>query len=690
MSPRRRARFERTAGYTGSLAVVTGVSAQIAREVAANELGVLGDWVPFAVIAAGALVSLAPWLLRLLPSPPPVPPQPEGLPRVDELVGRDLVVETVVARAHGHGTVVVHGPLGIGTSSVAVTAARRLVQDTASQRYVDLSKLRPNGTGLARIPLLRDRNRWVRMPVLRTLGLDLRMSGVDATQAVVKTLRDSGLVLVIDNVEDVNEVRWIAQGVPGAFIIIAGTMNTDELTGVADVAVQGVEPEDALLLLCRQDAEPPRTLTRVLRNWMRGRGRHFDAERNSIVARVHAEPVAARELAEHYPLGHPRVAILLGRWLAQNPGETFAGLLHALKHGGEVFELQAIMGRVLAGTSGGARRLLAQLVAAPDAEFPDPAVAALGGISVEEADLHLAELSRRFLVQRSSSGSRVTRSAASLAEPVHPREAARVHARLATFYADLARVNAELLGGDHDTDATRWFGVHDVTLLALLGVPKPPRRAAAHLWEIGDALDRWFLREQRDRERTEVAEAMLARATETGEVTAQAVAYLRMASAARSSGDVDEAQRLLARAEALGRGRMPCFVQLKTEWAVCHVDNGDLDAARNDLRLAHRALPKRDREGRMINLIDLGAIEIMAERYDMAEEILGRAVALAQEIGAVAYQAYARELTGIALYRQNHIGAAEDAWSDAEILYRSLGDETGRARCEGYRDRVDR
>jgi tetratricopeptide (TPR) repeat protein len=668
------------------VAVVGGVAAQIAREVAANELGVMGPWVPWTVIAAGTLVGLTPWVRRLLPAPPPVVPMPEGLPRVDELVGRDLLVETVVARARSHGTVVVHGPQGIGSSTVAVTAARRLLPDEASQRYVDLSKLRPNGTGLARVPLLRDRNRWVRMPVLRILGLELRMSGADATQAVVEKLRNSGLVLVIDNVEDVNEARWIAQGVPGAFIIIAGTISTDELTGVSDVPVQGLEPEDALKLLCRQDAEPPRTMSRILRDWLRHGGRQPDAGRNSIVARVQAEPTSARELVEYYPLGHPRVAILLGRWLGQNPGETFSGLLRALKHGG-VFELHEIMGMVLAGTSSGARRLLAQIVAAPDAEFPDAAVAALGGMSLEEADLHLAELSQRFVVRRSSFGTRVAPSAEELAAPVSPSEAARVHMRLAAFYADLARANAELLGGEHDTDATRWFAVHDVTLLALLGVPKPPRRAAAGLWEIADALDRWFLREQRDLERMDVAEAMLARATETDESTAQAIACIRMAAVARGRGDVDEAQRLLGKAEALRRGRTPYFSQLKTEWAVCHADNGDLDAARNDLRLAHRARPKRDWKGRMIDLINLAGIEIKAERYDAAEDYLGRAVALAQEVGAVAHQAYARELAGIALYRQNHIGAAEDAWSDADILYRSIGDETGRARCECYRDR---
>jgi tetratricopeptide (TPR) repeat protein len=148
-----------------------------------------------------------------------------------------------------------------------------------------------------------------------------------------------------------------------------------------------------------------------------------------------------------------------------------------------------------------------------------------------------------------------------------------------------------------------------------------------------------------------------------------------MAAVARGRGRIDEAQHLLTEADALGHGRRPYSSQLRTEWAACHADNGDLDAARNDLRLAHQARPKRDREGRVIDLINIGAIEIMAERYDAAVGYLDRAAALAQEIGALSLQAYARELAGVALHRQNHHGAAEDAWSDAEILHRSIGDE---------------
>lgn len=132
----------------------------------------------------------------------------------------------------------------------------------------------------------------------------------------------------------------------------------------------------------------------------------------------------------------------------------------------------------------------------------------------------------------------------------------------------------------------------------------------------------------------------------------------------------------MRRRESAASRSCPSAVGCYRTW--CHADNGDLDAARNDLRLAHRARPKRDREGRAIDLINLGAIEIRADRYDAAVGYLDRAATLAQETGVPALQAYARELTGVALHRQNHHGAAEDAWSDAEMLYRSIGDEEGR------------
>jgi tetratricopeptide (TPR) repeat protein len=684
MSPRRRQRFGRAAGYTG-YAVVSGVVLQIVREVAANQLNVLGAWVPWTVIIAGSVIGLVLWILSFLwPPERPEPPLERWLPRVDKLIGRESTVATVLARARSHGVVVVHGPSGIGTSSVAITAARLLVPDVAGQLYVDLRKVRPNSVWPARIPLLRDSTRWVRMPVLRTLGLDPRMSDEEATQAVADKLRGSGLVLVIDNAAEVNEVRWVAHGVDGARIIIAGEIRTNELTGVADVPVQGLEPEDALRLLRHQDAEPTGGRFKKLVDRVWHAQSHSDVQRCSIAERVNDERKPARELAEHY-LQHPRVAIQFARWLSQNPGEKISDLLRILEQGGPVVALDQIMDSALAGMSGAARLLLAQLVTAPDVEFSDAAVAALARISVEDADLHLTELSRRFLVHRSSSGSRVARPATHLAGKIPDNKAAKVHIRLVAFYAKLADANAVLLGGEQYAEGARWFAAQDVTLLGLLGVPSPPKRAASHLWQITDALDLWFAREERNRERWDVAEAMLARAREVGDVTAQAVALIRMAAIARRDARTSDARKLLNEAEALGHGRTPWRPQLNTEWALCNATDDDLEAARNDVLHAQQARPQRDLEGRMIDLINLAWIEIGLGRHDPAVDHLHKAVRLAKQAGSIAGHAQARELTGVALRRQGHTGAAEDAWIDAESLYRSIGDDAGRARCERHR-----
>lgn len=684
MSPRRRQRFGRAAGYTG-YAVVSGVVLQIVREVAANQLNVLGAWVPWTVIIAGSVIGLVLWILSFLwPPEPPEPPLERWLPRVDKLIGRDSTVATVLARARGHGVVVVHGPSGIGTSSVAITAARLLVPDVAGQLYVDLRKVRPSSVWPARIPLLRDSTRWVRMPVLRTLGLDLRMSDEEAAQAVADKLRGSGLVLVIDNAAEVNEVRWVAHGVDGARIIIAGEIRTNELTGVADVPVQGLQPEDALRLLRHQDAEPTGGRFKRLVDRVRHAQSHSDVRRRSIAERVNDERKPARELAEHY-LQHPRVAIQFGRWLSQNPGEKISDLLRTLEQGGPVVALDQIMDSALAGMSGAARLLLAQLVTAPDVEFSDAAVAALAKISVEDADLHLTELSRRFLVHRSSSGSRVARPATHLAGKIPDSQAAKVHIRLVAFYAKLADANAVLLGGEQYAEGARWFAAQDVTLLGLLSVPSPPKRAASHLWQIADALDLWFAREERNRERWDVAEAILARAREVGDVTAQAVALIRMAAIARRDARTGDARKLLNEAEALGHGRTPWRPQLNTEWALCNATDGDLEAARNDVLHVRQARPQRDLEGRMTDLINLAGIEIGLGRHDPAVDHLHKAVRLAKQARSIAGRAQARELTGVALRGQGHTGAAEDAWIDAESLYRSIGDDVGRARCERHR-----
>jgi hypothetical protein len=690
MSPYRRRRRVRAFQITRFATLGAGVTASFVLDMTANKLSSLGHGLPWVFAAAGVLVFLGLWTLQQWePGDDDDGPRPDvPLPHVDELIGRERTVERVVERARAHGVVVVHGPDGIGDSSVAITAARRLVPDQARQRYVDLRKVRPNHVWRARIPLLRESNRWVRMPVLRTFGLDLRMPDEEAGRAVADELWGSGLVLVIDNVSAANQVRWVAHGVAGAYIIIAGEIQVDELPGVVDVPVEGLAPADALDLLRNQDTGPsPGRIAKVWDRLWHGT-RHPHVKDNSIDARIAAEREPAEELAQQY-LQHPRIAIQLGRWLAQNPGEKISGLLRTLENlkeePGNAPKLQWILGRALEGASSGARHLLAQLVTAPDVEFPDAAVAALAKIRAEEADARLTELGRRFLVHRSSSGARVARQAAGLTAPIPDREAAKVHIRLAAFYAKLAGANAELLGEQQYTKAARWFATHDVTLLGLLGMPSPPRRAASHLWRIAEALDLWFAREQRHRERLDVAEAMLARAGEVGDPAAQAVALIRMAATFRRRAHIGEARRLLNKAEALGHGRTPWRPQLKTGWALCHVVTGDLEAARNDVLSALRTRPQRDLEGRMTDLINLAVIEIRVRQDGVALDHLHAAVELAEEAGNIAGEAQGRELTGVALRSQGHTGAADHEWGEAERLYRMIGDDAGQSRCERHR-----
>jgi hypothetical protein len=662
-----RKRIDRAVQITRFATLAGGVITFIL-DVTANQLNALGKWVPWTVMAGGTAVFLVLWTLQHRWTDQGMDEDHALLPHVDELVGRDRAIEAVVDKARAHGVVVVHGPDGSGDSSVAIAAARRLVPHDAAHRYVDLRGERPNDI------------RSVRQHVLRTLGLETRIPGAQATAAVAHTLAGSGLVLVIDNVSDARQVTWVAHGVDGAHILIAGHIKTADLLDVADVPVQRLEPADALTLLRLQDAEaPPRRLARM-------RDRLLGVHRHSIDARINDEKDAAETLATYY-LQLPRVAIQFGRWLARNPEERISAVLRALHEGEEVFDLQEIMRRRLEGLSPGGRRLLALLVTVPNVKFPDAAVAELAGTSVERASEHLGELADRYLVHLGASGSRVAEHAENLAESAPDRAVAKAHVRLAAHCATLAAAHAELLDTQEYAEAEKWFADQDVMLRELLGMPRPPRRAAPHLWEIAGALDLWFSREQRTPERRQVATNMRDRAEELGDTTAQGVALVRLAAIARRRRMIDHGRAFLSSAEELAPGSWR--PQLKTEWALYHLAAGDVDAARNDLRRAQNARPQRDLYGRMTDLINLAVLDIRLDRHGSAAGSLEEAVVLAGRAGSTSGHAHALELMGIARRGQGQPAAAERAWSEAESLYQAIGDETGRARCERHRGAGD-
>jgi hypothetical protein len=162
------------------------------------------------------------------------------------LVGRPGAVRSAVAeRARRHRAVVVTGPAGIGASAVAVGAGWELAPTPDRQRYVDL-RGSPRGPENQRRAVIR---------VLRVIGL--RPGGAQdprlAIATMADTLRGKEIVLVLDNAESAEQISWIADGVPGAYVIACGDIPERELPGgVARVRVPPLDSEAALKLLARQ------------------------------------------------------------------------------------------------------------------------------------------------------------------------------------------------------------------------------------------------------------------------------------------------------------------------------------------------------------------------------------------------------------------------------------------------------
>jgi hypothetical protein len=677
LNPRgRRRQIEVLAQVSGSTAIAGGVLGFV-REVTANELSALGQWVPVIVMVAGLLIYLGLWSLRHWS---PVGSDDDGtsqvalpLPHVGELIGRDGDVDKTVAGARAHGVAVVHGPDGIGAGSVAIKAARELVPEEDRHRYVDLQGLAP------------DDGRRARIQVLRTLGVEPRLFESRSDRAA--ELAEGallGTVLVLDNVSGAAQVRWISHRVRGAYVIIAGDLPVDELPPeAARVEPQRLRARDALALLGAQDAaRPPEA---ALTRWWR---RRRVAPDNSIARRINADPAHARRLADDY-LQLPRVVIELGRWLARNREVSFEALLADLRQHEENFELNAILRRQLDGASAGALRLLALLAQAPGAEYSDDALGELTRLPRHRVSVLLAELAARFMVERTSSRYRLATQAAALADPVRPRARARALVRLAVHYAGLAAGHADALdaaGAEGERrEAKEWLETADVTLLRLLSMPAPPRAAAEHLWRIADVLDLWFAREQRPSDREAVAEVMAEQAQQLGDQAARAIAEVRLAAMARARGDLEEARHRLDRVTAGLRDKSPCRPQLHTEWALLQLELEDYEAARENVRLCRAARPPRDSHGKLTDLLNLAAIDIRDAEYDSAHGRLGHALDLAEALQDAGGEAHTLELRGIVHWYQRHPGGALADWERARTLYAGTGDSVGSARCARHR-----
>jgi predicted ATPase/DNA-binding winged helix-turn-helix (wHTH) protein len=120
---------------------------------------------------------------------------------VTRIIGREQTVETLISRLSRQRLVTVIGPGGIGKTTVALTVAERLVAE-----YED-------GVWLVDLASLEDAH-FVPSAVGTVLGLQIH--GEDPIRSLVAALRDSCMLLLLDNCEHVvDEVAGLARALLG-------------------------------------------------------------------------------------------------------------------------------------------------------------------------------------------------------------------------------------------------------------------------------------------------------------------------------------------------------------------------------------------------------------------------------------------------------------------------------------------
>ncbi|AWS44585.1 hypothetical protein [Streptosporangium sp. 'caverna'] len=620
--------------------------------------------IPIGLTIAVALFLLsAGWLRRReLPPIPPVSAAHRGFPPpVNPLIGREAEASEVIDRARKRGLVVVRGGAGIGTSALAVNTGWRLAPETDRQRYADLrgqDRDEPEDT------------LSVAERVLRTLGCPLGpIESVEgAAHQVFSALRDNGHVLLLDNVERWSQVAWLPRHVPGSWVIVAGELKADaDDTVPPDVSVVQVG------LLDGRDGEA------LLRS-------QIGAER------IEADPFATERLTNLF-LRRPAITVGIGRWLTENPQVTIATLVADLEQGPHDHTLQMLLAMQLRRVRPAARRLLALLAHAPLAELGVDGAAALADGSEDDVERAMEQLSEHGLVEKvRESRVRVVDAARAIVAPPEDWDAA--WQRLVERFADRADFFAERL---HRDEARLWFGIEDKALLQILKTRQPPPWAAGPLWRIADALEVWFVLEQRHKERGEAARALAHAAKALGDTDVRATAELRLCLITLALGAPRVAQEHLNSAAALQDGIGSWPAQLHLARAATLLATGDEFAAvESSLVQYGQSLPGGDLVGQATRWINMAVLQIrrgqvcgFEGREDEANRLyadalgtLVQALGIAEHADDVHAQAHSRELLALVHW---YLGRAYDAaanWEESVQLYERAGDTMGQARCQ--------
>lgn len=613
---------------------------------------------------------------------PPAPPP---------LIGRDRDLQDLVELVDAHHMVAVVGRRAVGTSVCALQVAHQIA-DRFPDGHVYLD-LRAAAAGRPPMTPARVLRRVLHLAGLTEPRSD-RPNDLDAgTDALHAWLANRKVLFLFDNVDKPEHVRRLRLGGPGCRVLLAGSVDLEDLPNIKAYILHELTEDAAVELLSSTIG----TTVAV------------EADRPVAVDLVNVcgrQPEAIRLLGRlvrdrHWSLRHILETMQQGlREPLGAHGSEFSAALRSL------WDACDITYRDLSPVH---RKLFRLLALVPATEIGTHATAAVAGMPPERAADLLDALARRGLVESARPGHyRIRRLLATSArfrmiEEDPPRQLRLAALRLVRYYALMAEGYADQLtpapqpaGHEHDheravAEARLWFQHEQELLFHLITNPDvvpPPRghpgaetRPAAiqpWLYRLAVAVCVWYAAEDRLADWQEVCEAVLMMRLAWTNPAVAFWAHNELAVVRRLRGEPLEAWRELRTAVQMGGGRgRRGLAQAETNLGLALFDHGQVDAAVQHLERGLQMRSRSDRRGQALSALALGAAYLRADELDVARRHLNHAVNLFELLGDMRGMAAALNNLGVVLSEQgDRLGAAE-RWEIARGCHLSLADEEG-------------
>jgi tetratricopeptide (TPR) repeat protein len=530
---------------------------------------------------------------------------PADLPSTYGFVDRDEDLAWVRAELATEHAVAVVGRRGVGTSACAVQAANT-VRDRFpdGQVYLDL---RGYGHEL--------RPRQVLGALTRKLGAgpprSARAADLAAAGAALRaTIGDRRVLLVLDNVSDPAQVRHLLPPAPESRLLMAGTPALADLGGVALRWLGEPDAEAAAMVLADARARSGTTTG----NRSRVDDPATDAVITELVDLCGRQPRALRAIGHQIGRAGWRADELLAvlRHAMAAPPHQPIGYTEALR----LLSVQDVAYHALPAP---ARRLLRLLSLAPD-PLDREAVGAL----TPHAGRTLDALVDAGFVMAAEGGRYEIRPLLTAYARVHlhhdepVRRRVRAQASLIRHLARQAEQHAAALAtGSDRAGAQTWFELHHAVIQALVvnapggpaAVVHPLPRTVRRWWfRLAVALCTWYAEDNRLDPWEAVCEAVLATRIGADRPTVTGWAHNELGVIRRRRGDPHDAAAALTLA-VTGRGQRG-QAQARTNLGLALLDQGEVDAAVDQLQRARRHRALADRAGQALTDLALGAAHL--------------------------------------------------------------------------------